>query len=299
MYGVLNVYKPLHFTSHDVVAKLRKIFNFKKIGHLGTLDPLAEGVLPVCFGNATRLIEYFPSGKAYRAQITLGIETTTLDAEGEITSEKDASGITSEVLQSILLQLSGTIQQQVPLYSAVHVDGKKLYKHARKGDTETLEKIELPTKTVTIHNLALLDFPTRQSAHPVFSLNVDCSSGTYIRSLARDIGQALGCGAHLSGLVRTRHGHFGLETAIFLETLAACENPAQYLLDPAPFLEIPTLTLHSEETVKQLRHGMMTKDAETNGQLTQDILAYAIFEGAGVGVIQQTAKGLKPLKIFA
>jgi tRNA pseudouridine55 synthase len=303
MFATLNIHKPLGCTSHDVVAKLRRIFNLKKIGHLGTLDPLAEGVLPVCLGQATRLIEYFPTHKRYTARVTLGRTTTTLDREGDTLSVTSCKpfAISEESLKSILQRFEGCIQQQVPLYSAVHVGGKKLYELARKQErSETASNaavIELPTREVSIEKLDLLDLDLQDPAHPILTLDVACSSGTYIRSLARDIGDAIGCGAFLSGLVRTEHGHFSLDSAISLETLQAAEKPVTYLLNPLPYLNIPLLSLNSEEEVRRLRFGQLiswTGTAESQSSL----IYLATFQEQPIGVVEWLADQLKPLKIF-
>lgn len=303
MFAAINIHKPLGFTSHDVVAKLRRIFNLKRIGHLGTLDPLAEGVLPVCLGQATRLIEYFPTNKRYKATITLGKTTTTLDSEGETTSITDcqAFAITTESVNSVLAQFRGVIQQQVPLYSAVHVGGKKLYQVARKQEkaetVSTQAVIELPTREITIHHLQLMDLDMTNLAHPVLILDVACSSGTYIRSLARDIGDAIGCGAFLSGLVRTEHGRFRLEDAISLETLQQSEHPKSFLLNPLPYLEIPLLPLQDEDAVRKLTHGQIIGPVN-NAQKLADTLYLATYQDKPVGVVSVIENSLKPIKIF-
>ena len=303
MFAAINIHKPLGFTSHDVVAKLRRIFNLKRIGHLGTLDPLAEGVLPVCLGQATRLIEYFPTGKRYTATITLGKTTTTLDSEGETTSTTDCRsfGITAESVNSVLSRFKGTIQQQVPLYSAVHVGGKKLYQVARKqeraGIVSTPAVIELPTREITINHLQLMDLDMTNPAHPVLVLDVACSSGTYIRSLARDIGEAIGCGAFLSGLVRTEHGKFYLQDSISLETLQQSQNPECFMLNPLPYLEIPLLPLQDEDSVRRLAHGQAIR-LVNNGQVQPDTFYLTTYQGKPVGVVSIIESSLKPVKIF-
>ncbi len=300
MFAALNIYKPKGITSHDVIARLRRVYGLKRIGHLGTLDPLAEGVLPVCLGQATRLIEYFPTEKRYTAQVTLGRTTTTLDSEGEVLSEVDCTGLSlSEVrLREVLTTFTGTIMQQVPLYSAVHVAGKKLYELARKGQTA-----ELPSREVTIHTLALLSADFENPAHPVLTLDVACSSGTYIRSLARDIGEALGCGAYMSGLVRTQHGRFNLKDSVPLEALQHAENPAQALLDPSPYLAIPVVSLDSEQQAKKLANGIKVglesiQKSAVAVDLKPESFVLATFEDCPVGVVQISRDVLRPVKIF-
>jgi len=299
MFSTLNVYKPLGITSHDVISRLRRVFGLKRIGHLGTLDPLAEGVLPVCLGQATRLIEYFPSGKRYTAKVTLGRTTTTLDREGEVLSETDCTGLdlSGERLNAVFAQFTGTIMQQVPLYSAVHVGGKKLYELARQGKTA-----DLPTRETVIDFIVLQELDLQDPAHPVLTLDVKCGSGTYIRSLARDIGDALGCGAFLSGLVRTEHGQFNLETAVPLEVLQQSDNPQQFLQNPLSFLEMPILDLTSEDDAKRLGHGLKIEPSPGEGgvavKLKPNAFYMAVFQGQPLGVVQAVSQRLKPIKMF-
>lgn len=300
MFAALNVYKPKGITSHDVVSRLRRIYGLKKIGHLGTLDPLAEGVLPVCLGQATRLIEYFPDDKRYTAEVTLGRTTTTLDSEGEELSLMNCTGLdlSSERLDTVLKQFTGTILQQVPLYSAVHVGGKKLYELARQGKTA-----ELPTRETTIHELTLLGVNLESPAHPVLTLDVHCSSGTYIRSLARDIGDALGCGAYMSHLVRTRHGCFDIQGSISLDTLKESQEPQQFLQDPVQFLTMPILAIDSSEDARLLTNGMkitlgLPAEGTVATRLKPNALYMAVHNGRPVGVIQAVSQKLKPVKIF-
>ena len=289
LFSIININKPKGITSHDVVAQCRKIFGLKKVGHLGTLDPMATGVLPVALGQATRLIEYFPDNKRYMAEITLGQTTTTDDAEGEVLEKKPAKGITQTQIIEALKAFEGEIQQQVPLYSAVHVGGKKLYKIARSGQAED---IKLPVKTVTISEISLLDFSL-----PTLSIDVACSSGTYIRSIARDLGKALGCGGHLSGLVRTQHGQFVLDDAVTLDTLKASDNPQQYLQAPAAFLGLPRIPL-DEATCKQLENGMKITLERPPVKLTTNRLYLAERNERPVSVVMADGGKLKPVKVF-
>jgi len=301
MFAALNIHKPLGITSHDVVSRLRRIFGLKKIGHLGTLDPLAEGVLPVCLGQATRLIEYFHTGKRYTAKVTLGRTTSTLDSEGQELSRVDCRNLdlSSERLNAVLAQFTGLIMQQVPLYSAVHVAGKKLYELARQGKTA-----DLPVRETRIEHIKLLDINDSEPAHPVLTLDVKCGAGTYIRSLARDIGEALGCGAFLSGLIRTEHGLFTLESAVSLEHLQEIENPHQFLLNPLPFLDMPMLRLTDSSDANRLTNGIKIElpVGEQNGgvalKLKPNALYMAIFEEQPLGVVQVVSERLKPVKIF-
>jgi len=212
--GFLNINKPLGLTSHDVVAKIRRKARqttaTKKVGHAGTLDPAATGVLVICLGRATRLSEYaMRSTKQYRATVRLGIVTNSYDAEGEIIREMDASHITQADVERVLPQFTGDIHQIPPMHSAIKQGGKKLYELARQGET-----VQREPRHITIHQLTIAGWDA-----PSFVLDVSCSSGTYIRSLAYDIGEALGVGAHLAGLIRTRSGGFRVEDSLELDTL--------------------------------------------------------------------------------
>ncbi len=210
--GFINLHKPATWTSHDCVARVRRLIQTKKVGHGGTLDPLATGVLPIAVGRATRLLQYLPERKAYRAVIRFGVTTTTDDLEGEIDSEQPAAHLQRSEVAAVLPQFLGTLNQTPPMYSAIQVDGKRLYDLARKGKT-----IEVPTRQVTIYQLTVRDWQSAQ--HPELTVDVDCGAGTYIRSLARDIGAAVGTGATLARLTRTHSSGFDLEGSTTLENL--------------------------------------------------------------------------------
>jgi tRNA pseudouridine55 synthase len=221
--GVLCVDKPLGMTSHDVVNRIRRLAGLRRVGHAGTLDPLATGVLLLCLGRATRLIEYMVGhDKVYETTVRLGQTTATYDAEGEVVVERPFRHLTLSQIEEALQPFRGDIQQQPPLYSAIKQGGQPLYKLARQGKTEVVR----PFRPVTIHELALLNWEP-----PHLSLRIGCSSGTYIRSLGYDLGEALGCGGHLSALRRLAVGDFGLETAVPLADLTP-DNMTDYLLPP-------------------------------------------------------------------
>ena len=210
LFGFVNIYKPKGMTSHDVVAVLRRLTKIKQIGHTGTLDPFAEGVLPVCIGKATRLIEYLEDDKEYLATVQFGTATTTYDLEGEVTSTSDKK-ITKEELLNALEGFRGEISQLPPIYSAIKVKGKKLYEYARKG-----EDVEIQPRQVTIEKLELKNFnEEKQTAE----LLIACSKGTYIRSIAHDLGQSLNCGGHLIKLIRTKAGSFTVEKSVPLDNI--------------------------------------------------------------------------------
>ncbi len=210
--GILNINKESGWTSHDVVARVRRLAGQRRVGHAGTLDPLATGVLPVCLGQATRVVEYLSeSGKSYRATITFGVETNTYDAEGEIiaTHEVPAS-LDLSAVERVLPDFTGTIQQVPPLYSALKRDGKRLYELVRAG-----EQVDVAARPVRIDALHIVMWES-----PVLVLDIDCGKGTYIRSLAHDLGHRFGCGAHLAALERTRVGPFTIAHSVTLATLA-------------------------------------------------------------------------------
>jgi tRNA pseudouridine55 synthase len=210
MDGILNINKPSGKTSFSIVAMVKRLSGERRVGHAGTLDPIATGVLPVCFGQGTRVIDFLiNSSKAYQAQIELGIATDTYDASGKITHQESPAGITREHLQTILASFHGVIQQIPPMYSAIKYHGKPLYKLARAGI-----KIELQSRFVKVYRLELVDWQS-----PVATIEIECSKGTYIRSLAHDLGQALGCGANLKKLVRSRCGMFDIVDSVSIPKL--------------------------------------------------------------------------------
>ena len=206
--GVLVIDKPGGMTSHDVVMRVRRILGAKKVGHTGTLDPMATGLLPLCIGGATKIARFLEGGdKEYRATIKFGIETDTYDAEGKVVAESDTSGVSEEMVVEALAQFRGKIQQIPPMYSAVKIGGTPLYKLARKGIT-----VEREPKEVDISSIDVEEFTM-----PLLTMRIACSKGTYIRTLCHDLGSAVGCGAHLVALRRTRSGHFSLKDAITLD----------------------------------------------------------------------------------
>ena len=246
LFGFLNIYKPKGLTSHDVVARLRKITKVRQIGHTGTLDPFATGVLPICIGKATRLIEYLDDDKEYLATVQFGKNTATYDLEGEITATFDKK-VTEEDVKNALKDFEGEISQIPPIYSAIKVIGKKLYDYARQG-----QDIEIKPRKVTISKIELKEFDkTSQSA----KITVACSKGTYIRSIAYDLGAKLGCGGYLTALERTKAGKFQVNTAIKLEDLTEVSQIVENLINPLDMLNIPIHNL-SENERERVSHGM-------------------------------------------
>ncbi len=225
MDGILNVWKPPGMTSHDVVAAVRRITGEKRAGHAGTLDPMAEGVLVVGVGQGTRVLEYLVDGtKEYCARIHLGVTTDTDDAEGAVLAVKDVKALRRQTIEGVLRSFIGHQEQMPPVFSALKVRGEPAYRRARHGQT-----VERRPRQVAIHALQLLKWQ-----RPHIYCRVTCSKGTYVRSLARDVGEMLGCGAHLCGLVRLRSGGFTLDDAVPLPLLrhGITEGYAHQLMHP-------------------------------------------------------------------
>lgn len=241
MFGFLNVYKPKGKTSHDVVAILRRITKVKQIGHTGTLDPFAEGVLPICIGKATRLIEYLKDDKAYVATVQFGKSTTTYDIEGEAVNVSDKKALLSDI-ESELIKFRGEIEQLPPIYSAIKVNGKKLYEYARKG-----EEVEIKSRKVTINELKVINFDYEKQQ---LELYIDCSKGTYIRSIAKDLGEALGVYGHLIKLIRVKAGSFLVENSIKLEDLGSNDIVKTNLIYPLEYLDYPRYEISESEKIK-------------------------------------------------
>lgn len=246
--AILNINKQADWTSFDVVAKVRRIVNEKRVGHAGTLDPFATGVLPVFIGRATSLIQYSDIDlKEYRATICFGVATDTYDSTGSVVSRGDPSHLTKGYFEEILPRYTGRISQRPPAYSALKIGGTPAYKLARKGKAPVLEARE-----VDIHSISIVEWRRDEAV-----LYVRCGGGTYIRSLAHDIGQDLGCGAHLTALARTRVGPFRIEDAKTVDEIAgsfASGKQAVELLGPDFALRLPKIEITPEQ-VNDLRFG--------------------------------------------
>lgn len=250
MDGVINVNKPKDMTSFDVIAILRKTLGTRKIGHTGTLDPDATGVLPVCVGKATKLVEMLTaSDKQYEAEVKLGVVTDTQDLTGKVLKTLEVN-ISINQLGNILAEFTGPIMQVPPMYSAIKVDGKKLYELARKGET-----IERKPREVIIHNIELTEFNKEENS---FKIVVDCSKGTYIRTLANDIGEALGCGAALASLKRTKSGRFDINGSYLLDDIKKMteNNDYSYMTTLCDVMsEFEKITI-AEKNAFKLRNGV-------------------------------------------
>lgn len=294
--GVILVDKPDGWSSNGVLQKVRWLFQAQKAGHTGALDPLATGLLPICLGEATKFSRFLlDADKAYRATARLGVRTDTLDAEGEVIDTKPVPTLQHDAVERLLAErFTGAIEQVPPMYSALKRDGQKLYDLARQGKT-----VEREARPVQIFSLTLVEFKDDELV-----LDVHCSKGTYIRTLVDDIGEALGCGAHITALRRTRHGRFSLDQAQPLQDLierqeaqghAALDEwllPLQALLVDLPVIEL------SEAQGRRFSHGnpvsRFTLETPFAG------LAQAVAEGRFLGVGEVDASGeLQPLRVVA
>lgn len=281
LFGFLNIYKPVGMTSHDVVSVLRRVTKIKQIGHTGTLDPFAEGVLPICIGKATRLIEYLQDDKEYLATVQFGAATNTFDLDGEkvFTSDKKLS---RDDIKEALKSFEGEILQFPPIFSAIKVKGKKLYEYARKG-----EEVEIQPRKVVIENIELKNFDEElQQAQ----IRLKCSKGTYIRSIANDLGKNLGCGGYLIKLIRTQAGKFRVENSVQLDGIDVESN----LINPLDILNLPKITVDNDDLAR-IKNGMpIYKTCDKIGNFVS--LIYNDVEICAVGIAD--GEKIKLKKVF-
>lgn len=294
--GIINIYKEAGFTSHDVVAKMRGICKQKKIGHTGTLDPQATGVLPVCLGSGTGLCDMLTNkDKEYVAELLLGVETDTQDVTGAVLSEKEVH-LTEEEVSAAIMSFVGTYGQVPPMYSALKVNGKKLYELARAGKT-----VEREAREVTIHEIEILEMNL-----PVVKLRVACSKGTYIRTLCADIGEKLGVGGTMKSLKRTRVGQFTLEKAVTLKELEEIRDRNGFgeILFPveSAFSDCPKLHI-KEEVARLLENGNAILPSQTEENVVYEAGAWVRMARcddsfAGVYAYVPEKDWYKPVKMF-
>lgn len=289
-HGYLIIDKPAGVTSHDIVSRVRRILGERRVGHAGTLDPAATGVLPIAVGLATRTVEYLSdASKAYVAEVTFGVTTDSADIDGIVTGVEDASGLTEEHVREIVSSFGGPQLQVPPMHSAIKVDGQRMYELARKG-----ERVDLPSRPVTIHEIELLLWEP-----PVATIYVHCSKGTYIRSLARDLGERAGCGAYMSNLVRMATGPFTLDDAIRiddLESLLATEPWEQIATHPdASLWSWPAIVLGAGDAASWRHGNPIVVQGLTSGARVYDS------DGAwlGVGEVKEGNGILRPAKVVA
>ncbi|MBE2201413.1 MAG: tRNA pseudouridine(55) synthase TruB [Anaerolinea sp.] len=284
--GVLNVDKPLGMTSHDVVNQVRRISGLRRVGHAGTLDPLATGVLLLCLGRATRLADYLlGQTKSYAAAIRLGQTTTTYDAEGEVVQERPFTHLTLPTILETLHLFRGTVQQLPPMYSAVKKNGQPLYKLARQG-----VEVERPLRTITIYQLDV-----QQWQPPHLHITLTCSSGTYVRSLAHDLGEALGCGGYVASLQRTQVGAFTLDKAIPLADLSAAMLAEHLWPTDTAVAHFPRLDVSTAETA-DLHQGRAIPRQPSHP--TADVARAYDEQAQFIGIVVARDDAWQPKKIF-
>lgn len=270
MLGIINLYKPVGKTSHDMVYFIRRTLGIKRVGHTGTLDPCAEGVLPVLVGRATALSDFLMSGdKIYTATVKLGITTDTYDTTGTVLEEKEVK-VSFEDIEKVIDIFKGEILQEPPMYSAIKIGGKKLYRLAREG-----KEIERPKRKITVFDINIFDYNKQNNE---FKMRVHCSKGTYIRSLCHDLGKALGCGAAMSALVRNKTGIFEDSNALTCEMIqeAIQKGDMSFLTPPDRVLEeFPSVNVDGE-TSKKIQNGIMlrTNQLGINSQIGERIRIY-------------------------
>lgn len=288
--GFLNLNKPLNMTSHDVVAAIRRRCRAlgckTKVGHAGTLDPLAEGLLIICLGAATRLSEYMMrSRKVYRARLAFGESTTTYDAEGAVVARRDASQLKLADIRAALPQFIGEIRQLPPMYSAVKVKGKKLYELARAGKT-----VARPERVVTIHSIDVIAWDS-----PHLELKIQCGAGTYIRSLANDLGEALSVGACLAGLTRIAIGAFHLDQSIAMDTVLTKEDWTRHIISPYDALADQDCAILASSDIERVQQGRMID--RPGGNQAATVFAFDADQQL-VAVMEPRGELWKPNKVF-
>jgi len=293
MDGIINVLKPVGMTSADIVRWVLRKTRARKAGHSGTLDPGAAGVLPIFLDKATKLVEYYVNqDKLYRAELTLGITTDTQDLYGQVLETKTPN-ITEQDFQEVLSKYVGTIEQIPPMYSAVRKNGKHLYEYARKGLEVPREK-----RLVTINKLEIIEW--KQAEFPRVIIDVACSKGTYIRTLCHDIGQELGCGAHMSFLLRLRSGKFTINSALTLEEIDQFISNGDYsfILSPEWGLDLPRIDI-SPKRLKAFKDGLATKKSVLQGEFPSDNTFVQVFcDGTFVGIGVWRDDSLFPNKVL-
>ncbi|MFD1018229.1 tRNA pseudouridine(55) synthase TruB [Thalassobacillus hwangdonensis] len=299
MDGILALWKPKGWTSHDCVMKARKLLKTKKVGHTGTLDPDVEGVLPLCIGTATKIVPFLTdTRKDYDAVVCVGSSTDTEDASGEVISEKVVDpALTLSEVEQVIKQFEGEITQIPPMYSAVKVNGKKLYEYARKGET-----VERPSRKVQIHQIELLSSSlSEQDGKVHFPIRVTCSKGTYIRTLCVDIGAALGYPAHMAHLVRTRTGDFGKEDCYSIEEVekhATNDSVSQILLPMERGLNHIEAWTVDEGLAERIKFGQVLNQTD---DLPDSNPFRVVHEGKTLAIYQRhpAKEGkIKPVRVF-
>lgn len=287
MNGVLNIYKPQGITSFDVVRKIKKIAKVKKVGHTGTLDPMATGVLPICMGNGTKIVDYIMNeNKIYKAELKLGVVTDSYDREGKVLSESEVNVTKQQVIECINSFL-GETEQVPPMYSALKVNGKRLYELARQGI-----EVERKKRRITIFSINILDINL-----PYVTFEVECSKGTYIRSLCYDIGEKLNTGATMWNLERIKTGAFNISNSVNLEDLIE-DNLKQNLIPIDEALNKYDSVNIEERYLKLLLNGVNINNKYVLSKIKSDDILRVYVEDKFIGIGQRNKEGFKIIKLL-
>ncbi len=284
MFGFLNVNKPSGITSHKVISILRKITGVKQIGHAGTLDPLASGVLPVAIGKASKLIDYLPSDKSYRVGMYLGMTSDTFDTEGVI-HKNDCKKVILEEIEAVLPQFRGETKQVPPAFSAVHYNGKRLYELARSGNIPD----DIPARNITIYKNEIVEFDYEKQ---ILKLDISCSKGTYIRTIVNDLGEVLGCGAVMFELTRTDAASMKLDDALELNETLSKDEIVENLVKPQNVLSLSQVEISPEDFKRVLNGNKFENTYKVNGEIL------LLKEANVVALAQADKKFIQPKKVL-
>lgn len=283
MLGFLNIYKPKGITSHDVIHKLRKALKIKKIGHAGTLDPWAEGVLPVAISYATKLIDFLPEDKEYIADFKFGYTSLSYDAETELEKFSDKTA-TLEDVENILPEFFGDIKQKPPIYSAIKVGGQKLYELARKGVSE----VEVPERTINVSKIELVNFDENSQTGKIL---IACSKGTYIRSIINDIGQKLGVGAVMTSLVRSKSGGMSVENSVNVNDITDVDVAQKYLINLDKVFNFASVEIDDVE-LERVKNGNSIRRNISDG------FAFIVYNSEIIAFAEISSSKIKIKKVF-
>ncbi len=283
MLGFLNIYKPKGITSHDVIHKLRKALKIKKIGHAGTLDPLAEGVLPVAISYATKLIDFLPEDKEYIADFKFGYTSLSYDAETELEKFSDKTATLDDV-ENILPEFFGDIKQKPPIYSAIKVGGQKLYELARNGVSE----VEVPERTINVSKIELVNFDENTQTGKIL---IACSKGTYIRSIINDIGQRLGVGAVMTSLVRSKSGGMSVENSVNVNDITNVDVAQKYLINLDKVFNFASVEIDDVE-LERVRNGNSIRRNISDG------FAFIVYNSEIIAFAEISSSKVKIKKVF-
>lgn len=283
MLGFLNIYKPKGITSHDVIHKLRKALKIKKIGHAGTLDPLAEGVLPVAISYATKLIDFLPEDKEYIADFKFGYTSLSYDAETELEKFSDKTATLNDV-ENILPEFFGDIKQRPPIYSAIKVGGQKLYELARNGVSE----VEVPERTINVSKIELVNFDENTQTGKIL---IACSKGTYIRSIINDIGQRLGVGAVMTSLIRSKSGGMSVENSVNVNDITDVDVAQKYLINLDKVFNFASVEIDDVE-LERVKNGNSIRRNISDG------FAFIVYNSEIIAFAEISSSKVKIKKVF-